>query len=243
MRQPNNMLVMLSDKILAVFLVLSLVMHAAFLIALPPPGINSNKNLLQKIEVTYQKAPAVKKEEIKVSEARRVEPIKRVELLSVAKNPPPDFSDYFAKPKLDVEAINKPQAYNVKLVAIKPKRVELLLEKNVSGKNDLPKNPLYLKYYEATRGKIRRYAYYNVAERLVPDQGRAYSGEVCLYFTILSDGNLKELRVVEDKSTQDNHLKEIAMRSIKDASPFPVIPKELDYPELSFIIIISFELE
>ncbi|MDP1853892.1 MAG: TonB family protein [Candidatus Omnitrophota bacterium] len=234
---------MLRDKVFAIFLVFSVAVHTAFLISLPPSAINPNKNVSRKIEVVYQKDTSVKKEGIKVSEARRVEPVKRAEALSIAKNPPPDFSDYFPKPKLQAGAINKPQAYNDKLVAIKPRRVELLLEKAVSGNDNLPKNPLYLKYYEATRGEIRRYAYYNVVEHLVPNYSRAYSGEVCLYFTIVSDGSLKELRVIDDKSTQDNYLKEIAMRSIKDAAPFPVIPKELDYPELSFTIIISFDLE
>lgn len=234
---------MLNDKAFAVFLVFSVAAHAAFFVSLPSTLVNPDKNVLRKIEVVYQKEASVKKEEIKVNKVARVEPVKKVEALSIAKNPPPDFSDYFAKPKLQTGVINKPQAYNDKTIAIKPKRVEMLLEKAVSGSDNLPKNPLYLKYYEATRGKIRRYAYYNVAEHLVPNYSRAYSGEVCLYFTIVSDGSLKELRVIDEKSTQDNHIKEIAMRSIKDAAPFPVIPKELGYPELSFIIIISFELE
>jgi len=35
----------------------------------------------------------------------------------------------------------------------------------------------------------------------------------------------------------------VAEKSIFDASPFPAFPKDLDYPELSFNVIISFQIE
>lgn len=226
---------MSDDKIFTLFLVVSLAAHTAFLVTLPSLNLVPDKNMLQRIEVTYQKAPILKKEDnVKTDEIRRIEPIKRISNLNITKNPPPSFNDYFLKPDLKSEAINKPVVYEVKSIAFKPKRV-VLSQDSISQKDNLPKNPVYLKYYQAIREKIRRYAYLNY--------NRAYSGEVYISFLVSSDGNLKDLRISEEKSAPDNYLKEIAVKSIKDASPFPEIPQELDYPELSFNVIIAFELD
>jgi outer membrane biosynthesis protein TonB len=48
---------------------------------------------------------------------------------------------------------------------------------------------------------------------------------------------------VEEKSSADVYLTEIALKSVNDASPFPKFPTELDYFQLSFNVIISFEIE
>ena len=226
---------MLKDRLFIISLVFSLALHTAFLLALPSLNLAPDKNTFQKIEVAYQKIIPIKKDEVKVNESRLIEPLKRIEQLNIAKNPPPNFNDYFLKSKLETEPMNKPVVYyDDKSIAVRPKKVALL-EESVSGQGTLPKNPIYLKYYQAIREKIRHYAYYNY--------NRAYSGEIYLSFTVISDGNLKELRIIEEKSAQNNYLKEIAIKSIKDASRFPAIPQELDYPELSFNVIIAFELD
>jgi len=43
--------------------------------------------------------------------------------------------------------------------------------------------------------------------------------------------------VVEGKSAASPYLKEIALKSVRDASPFPNFPKELDYEKLSFNVV------
>ena len=62
-------------------------------------------------------------------------------------------------------------------------------------------------------------------------------------FVILKNGQLQELRLVEEKSVLSPYLRETALRSIRDASGFPAFPKELDYPQLSFNLAITFEVE
>ena len=96
-------------------------------------------------------------------------------------------------------------------------------------------NPSYVSYYQLVREKIRRAAYQNYT--------RTETGEVYLAFVILKEGALKEVRLIEEKSSPNFYLREISKRSIKNASPFPAFPKELDYPQLSFNVIISFEIE
>jgi TonB family protein len=96
-------------------------------------------------------------------------------------------------------------------------------------------NPSYISYYQIVREKIRRSAYRNYAKN--------ETGEIYLVFIITNDGLLKQARLVEEKSSKSPYLKNVALSSIKDASPFPNFPKELDYEELSFNVAISFELE
>ena len=96
-------------------------------------------------------------------------------------------------------------------------------------------NPSYISYYQIVREKIRRAAYQNYT--------RAEVGEAYLSFLISSDGSLKAMHLIEEKSSPSVYLKEISLRSIKEASPFPNFPKELDYPQLSFNVVISFEIE
>ena len=96
-------------------------------------------------------------------------------------------------------------------------------------------NPLYLNYYQLVREKIRRAAYQNYSSN--------ETGEVYITFIISNDGYLKDVRLVEEKSSANYLLREIALSSVKNASPFPRFPKDLDYPRLSFNVVISFEIE
>ncbi|MFA5286897.1 MAG: TonB family protein [Candidatus Omnitrophota bacterium] len=96
-------------------------------------------------------------------------------------------------------------------------------------------NPSYISYYQIVREKIRRSAYQNYT--------RSETGEVYVAFIISGDGDLKNARLVEERSSGNSYLKSIALASVKSASPFPRFPKELDYPELSFNVVISFEIE
>ena len=96
-------------------------------------------------------------------------------------------------------------------------------------------NPSYISYYQLVREKIRRSAYQNYS--------RTETGEIFLSFVIAQNGSLRDIRLIEEKSTPSYYLRDIAARSIRAAAPFPVFPRELDYPQLSFNVIISFEIE
>jgi TonB family protein len=85
------------------------------------------------------------------------------------------------------------------------------------------------------REKIRRAAYQNYT--------RIETGEVYVSFIISNDGYLKEIKLIPEKSSPIPYLRETALKSIKEASPFPNFPKDLDYPQLSFNVVISFEIE
>ena len=124
---------------------------------------------------------------------------------------------------------SKPTFINSQVLAIKKKITLPAIE---MAKID---NPSYISYYQIVREKIRRSAYQNYTHN--------ETGEVYISFIISNDGYIKDVRLAEEKTTANDYLKNIALRSIRDASPFPNFPKELDYPQLSFNIIISFEIE
>ena len=93
----------------------------------------------------------------------------------------------------------------------------------------------YMTYHEQVRDKIRNRAYFYVDD---PD---FQSGEVYLTFVLGSGGKLKEVKVVPEKTSANYYLKRVGLRSIKEAAPFPAFPRDLNYPELTFTVIISFE--
>ena len=97
------------------------------------------------------------------------------------------------------------------------------------------KSPTYLSYYQYVREKIRRAAYQNFS--------KTETGEVYLSFVVSATGALRETIINEDKSSKSSYLRQISLRSLRDSEPFPNFPKDLDYPQLSFNVIISYQIE
>ncbi|MCX5681718.1 MAG: hypothetical protein NT079_05550, partial [Candidatus Omnitrophica bacterium] len=100
------------------------------------------------------------------------------------------------------------------------------------------KNPLYLSYYQIVRNRIKERAYANYM-----DSGKFDSGEVYLAFILDASGSLKKINIIEDRTRANQHLRQISTHSVEESGPFPSFPKELNYPELSFNVVISFEVE
>lgn len=97
-------------------------------------------------------------------------------------------------------------------------------------------NPMYVGYNDRIRDKIRNRAYFYI------DDPQFQAGEVYLTFIVTSDGNLKDLQIIGERSRANDYLRAVGLRSVKESSPFPPFPSDLKYPELSFNILISFEV-
>jgi outer membrane biosynthesis protein TonB len=97
-------------------------------------------------------------------------------------------------------------------------------------------NPQYLTYNQTIRQKIMQRAYNYV------DHPDFQSGEVYLTFILARDGDLRDINIIEGKTYASEYLRGSAIRSVKEASPFPPFPQDLNYPELTFNVIISFEI-
>lgn len=98
------------------------------------------------------------------------------------------------------------------------------------------KKDVYLNYYQCIRQKIKKFIMDNYPDYVA-------CGEISLYFVLLSNGDLKELEVLQAKSSHNHALKEVARKSIQQASPFLPFPEQLNQPQLSFNVVVSFELE
>jgi hypothetical protein len=126
---------------------------------------------------------------------------------------------------------------NFKMYERQPERLKgLKVTREVSMpmlKSEKINTPAYVTYYQIVRDRIRERAYNNYTRLSV--------GEVYLTFIIKADGTLGDLQIIESKSTANDFLREIGQKSISEAAPFPAFPSDLNYPELTFNVAISFQ--
>jgi outer membrane biosynthesis protein TonB len=102
-------------------------------------------------------------------------------------------------------------------------------------------NPQYVTYNDDMRATIRR----NIKQKAYTYVGHAdfEAGEVYLTFVLSSSGILKQVRIIDEKTSANDYLRDVALRSIRESSPFPPFPPGFDYPEFSFNLLISFRNE
>ncbi|MBM3246395.1 MAG: TonB family protein [Candidatus Omnitrophica bacterium] len=229
---------MYSEKVFQITLLVSAITHGVILFQNGVLNLAPNQKKENKIELSYIiKEPEKKLEPIKAATpAPKREPfLKLAPNVTAEKRTPPPFvdnQDFFKKLAGNIPpkpAVIKPDFAKPDIIAIKKK---ITLPPIASEKIN---NPSYMNYYQLVREKIKRCAYQNYS--------RSEEGEAYLSFIISDDGLLRETRLSEEKSSPSPYLRRIALESVKDASPFPNFPKELDYPQLSFNVIISFEIE
>ncbi len=215
-----------SNKIFQIALIISILAHSSILIRYPQIWKHRINKAKKEIKFSYVK------EIHKVK--RNVEPFLNENVpLKVNDNkqiPPPfinkenlNFLDN--QVNLDKPNITKPDVLSVKKRITMP---EVDIEKNM-------KNPSYMGYYQLIREKIRKSAYLNYSH--------TQTGEIYVSFLVNRDGNLREAKFIEEKSTQSDYLKNISLNSVRQAAPFPAFPKELDYEQLSFNVVISYEID
>jgi len=94
----------------------------------------------------------------------------------------------------------------------------------------------YLSQHQKIREKIRQRAYAYI------NNPRLKDGQVYLTFLLSRDGRLKQVKIIESKTRANAYTRSVAKRSVEEASPFPPFPADLQYPELSFSIMISFRV-
>ncbi len=220
----------MENKIFRYAFIASLLIHIGFLMQLSNVKIHSKAIPVKTIEVVYPKLALKKK-------AEPVKPVSqkgmKVDLKqeAVAKEKQKDISSFMKDlSKMKNEFLSQAQ---------KPKIVE---GKRHKRRVTVPaveiheiKNPQYVQYYQIVRNRIKDRAYANY--------GKFDAGEVYLTFILDSAGTLKRIKVIEERTRANQYLRQISMRSVEESSPFPSFPAELQYPELSFNVIISYEVE
>ena len=224
----------MSDKIFQIALVISFFTHSVVLLANSGLQLYTLDKKEVPVEITYVKTNPEVPDYKETPLPPREDIVKIVSRVSARAVPPP----YINREDIlkDNGALLSHKTDFIKPAVPKPD-VTALKKKISLPPVDLNKidNPSYLSYYQIVREKIRRSAYQGYT--------KTETGEVYLTFLIAKNGLLMDARLITEKSSPSEYLREVAFRSIRNASPFPLFPKELDYPQLSFNVIISFEIE
>jgi hypothetical protein len=215
-------------------LVISLVFHAVFFLFLPRLAISSLSARLDKLEVSYSQLQALSAvlqprlqdirtpAEIKKNFRGSINMLKK-DMQPVDAQELKEASHYFKPDEAREKRPLTAQQFSAqKKITVPPVKSEKM------------KNPVYNNYYQVVREKIRHRAYTNYS--------RYETGEVYLTFIVTSDGNLQGVKLMEEKTRADNYLREVALKSIRDSAPFPAFPANLLFPELSFNVVIAFEV-
>jgi outer membrane biosynthesis protein TonB len=163
--------------------------------------------------------------------------IKKIREVRLIKTPPPQrFVPSTPPPQylpIDTQPNLAPQSAAAR-ISLKPQIVKPTTLSDEATAKALKKIPAYANYYHLIRDKIRTKAFSYYDSSTV--------GDMYLVFTVLSDGRLENLSVKEKESLGSEFLRQIAISSIKDASPFPPFPDELKkYEHLQFSVSISFK--
>jgi len=203
------------------FLGASLAVHVSLFIVMPYHTITQAIRPLKPIEVSYEiRKPAI---------FNKAPASKRMPEVAVKGSGKTPWSENKVLPEFLKNEIYKP--LNKEGIASIKKNVSL---PSIPGETF--KTPEYKSYYQLIREKIRRFAYYNYK--------KLQEGEVFLTFSLTPQGELADVAINEQKSSNDEYLRDIALNSIKDAAPFPDFPEKLkNNQKLAFNVIISFEVK
>ncbi|MBU1125228.1 MAG: energy transducer TonB [Candidatus Omnitrophica bacterium] len=225
----------LKPNLFIICLFFSTILHGALLVSNPHFNISLANKTEKTLQIEYLKS-------IPLKEKKQINPrLRNDALLKLA---PKGTMEKALKPsRLDKEKLfrnakitpprgrifNKPKLTSPDVIAIKKKITLTSDDKNKIN------SVAYVTHTQIIREKIKRalYQHYSGTD----------TGEVCISFVVSNNGTLIDARVVEDKSSPNPKLCRIALLSLKYATPFPPFPKDLDYPQLSFSLVVSFEIE
>ena len=104
----------------------------------------------------------------------------------------------------------------------------------MSIKSEKINNPVYAAYNEMVRERIK--------EKVYENYDRMERGVVYLTFLLDEHGVLKVAKIIPEKTNASEHLQEIAIRSLRQASPFPAFLKGMNLTEYPFNIEIQYRV-
>jgi len=134
--------------------------------------------------------------------------------------------------KEDINVFKKPALEQKSSVEIK----QVFIQKS-AGITSIDLKNLHLvppSYAQAIRNKIRRN---------LDAPKSAVTGDIFVRFVVASDGEIRELNIIDEKSSKNGFLRELVFEAIKNSSPFPKFPKDIMVPEVKFTCQITFEVK
>jgi hypothetical protein len=236
---------MYENKSLQLAFLISVILHFALFLSSPYRWVLPEKQPIRPIKVAYIKEKEIPKKLIgqrpgKSGGSRALPPmspealpeVRKEDIVSSPLQPvqPPVKPGQVKKEEPTVETIG---ARGGVVIGGKGKKFEAVI--NEEGNS--ARKATYIGYYRSVREKIRYYADGNYVK-----EGSTAQGEVFISFTVASSGELLHIMVIDKRSTQDTLLRSIAIDSIRDASPFLAFPQGMNQYQITFNVIISFEL-
>ncbi len=244
---------MYENKTLQLAALISILLHFAILLSAPYMGVLPERQPIKPIKVAYfkieehpEKLIDQKSEKLVVqkqeSPYHQVLPpmspealpdVRKEDIVNPPFNPQPaDKQEQVRKEEPTVETIGSGSSSRA-VIGGKGKKFETV----VNDEKDNGKKATYIGYYRLVREKIRYYADKNYIK-----EGSASEGEIFLSFVVTSRGELLHIMIIDRRSAEDSLLRNIAIDSVKDASPFPAFPQGMNQYQITFNVIISFEL-
>ena len=236
---------MFENKSFQLAVLISMLLHFAIFISAPYVGVLPQKEHFEPIKVTYFKEKIKEKELPKKLVGQKPESQLLPPMLPEAL--PEVRKEDMLNPPLEPQPLVKPEQVrkeNPTVETIGPGRTRAVIQDKgkkfeavVNEETDSGKKATYIGYYRLVREKIRYYA-----DRNYIKEGSASQGEVFLSFVVTSKGELIRIMIMDNRSARDLLLRDIAINSVRDASPFPVFPQGMNQYQITFNVIISFEL-
>lgn len=221
------------DNLFKTTFLISLFFHALVLLPIPKLKISQN-NTEPYLKMRYLKIISTAKTKKIAVEAHKVSQKKSTLQANRRKNK----VIRTARKKIRKKTYKKKpiKLKNAKISAEKINTIPKIEEKKVftkktPAKEKITKDKNYISYYKLINELLRQSVIYpqNFSE-----------GEVAVSFVLTSDGTLKSVKVLQDTSPYNVCLRETAVQIVKNASPFPPFPKELQQMQLTFSIVICF---
>ncbi len=217
----------LENRIFTYAIIGSCLIHALFLVQMTFFQLWNARNLHRATEITYQR-PAEKKQNNQIKEVKK----KSVKKIKMPVNKQVALLNKGKTPVLDKIQLAKKQSSEQVAMLYGQRKISLPV-----FKSEKLTSPKYQTYHNIIREKIRQRAYMYV------NDPEFQPGEVYLTFVLLSNGGLQQVQLIEGKTKANDYLRKVGFYSIKESAPFPAFPPDLNYPELSFHVVISFEIK
>ena len=226
-----------SRRVFYLALLISAAAHGIILLQNPNLSLFSLNTKEKNIEVSYVRTPQETKTQARLSLAKR-EPLLRTPpkiTASQTKLSPPglDRNNALKPSKTLMPAspalFDKPLMAKPDIIAVTKKITIAPLEMDKSH------SPAYLSYCELVHETIKRTLRLNYTG--------TETGVVSVSFVLTSDGTVRDVRILEKNTSFSRYLRELTLKGVRVASGFPKFPPALDYPELTFNAIVSYQIE
>ncbi len=225
-------------KIFNYALILSLAIHLVTVISLSISRSAKLKESMRPFEVTYKTVNPKTVKTDPINNAKSVQPdrpreqVKKM-LTKTATIPNSFIEDSKSAVRADIDSFKKQPAL-LDTAYTRPK-VSIPV-----FKSEKMTNPQFVSYENKIRSKIRNHAYLLLEKMMTAENFE--EGEVYLTFLIGSDGALREIKIIEERTRANEFLREVSLMSVKESNPFPPLPDN-KYPEITYNITISYEID